>query len=169
MVAIALGRADDDRPLVLVPVLMKGLPFKALVGQIRALSGGPYAEQPGVRLMARGEEGLGERLVRGSGRPKAKAGDDSDGIDGHQHRQAFVPPQPVAPTDVCKTEQSQPRPRRFASRVGAGVLSSASKGQCCAWSTSTRERKQATRALACWRTKRLNWARSGRVGKAPRP
>jgi hypothetical protein len=44
-------------------------------------------------------------LILSAGRPEAKAGDDSEGIDGHQHVKAFVPPPPGAPADIDEAGQ----------------------------------------------------------------
>ena len=55
--------------------------------------------------MARGEEGLGERRVLGARRPKAQAGDDPNGIDGHEPMKALIPAEPVAPADIGEARQ----------------------------------------------------------------
>src|SRR5512134_3889576 len=103
--AVALRGTDDDRFVVFSPMLMIGLPFEAFVGEIRSIGRGADAGQPWVGTVACGQEGLGERLVFGAGRPEADAGDDPHGVDSHEHMKALIPAQPVAPADVGKPRQ----------------------------------------------------------------
>jgi len=120
--AVALGGTNDDRSVVLSPMLIQGLPFEAFVGEIRPLSRSADTGQPWMGAVARGKEGLGQRRVRGSGRPEAQAGDDPHGVDGHQHMKALIPAKPVAPADVGEPRQPTVAPALgIASRRRGGV------------------------------------------------
>lgn len=77
---VALWGTDDDRFVVFSPMPMIGLPFEAFVGKIRSLGRGADAGQRWRGVVACGQEGLGERLVLGAGRPEADAGDNPTGL-----------------------------------------------------------------------------------------
>jgi hypothetical protein len=57
---VALGGTDDDRSVVLLPMLMTGLPFKAFVSEIRPRGRSADAGQRRMGAVAPGEEGLGK-------------------------------------------------------------------------------------------------------------
>src|SRR5918995_5970306 len=55
--------------------------------------------------MPHGEEGLGYLLVGGRSSTQAKTRDDARRIDSQEQTEALVPPQAIAPSDVCTTGQ----------------------------------------------------------------
>ena len=103
--AMALGRTDDLGSVAPPPPRMRRLPLKAFVDHIRAQGRGPHTQQPRVGLTAQGKKGVGQRLVLGAGRSKAKAGDYPNRIDRQQQMEAFIPAQPIAPPAVRQTGQ----------------------------------------------------------------
>ena len=82
--AIALQRTDDVGAIGLPPGLLVGLPFEALVDNIRPTGRGAHACQARVGMTTEGKERLRQGLTFGAGRPKAKARDDPDGVDRQQ-------------------------------------------------------------------------------------
>jgi hypothetical protein len=62
---IALGRADEPRPVMTqLPLAIFGA-LEALVDHVRCRGGTPYTPKPSVRLSPHSEESLGQRLVFG--------------------------------------------------------------------------------------------------------
>src|SRR3954470_8308454 len=121
---VALGRADEPRPVVIEPPSVILRPFEALVGHIRAREEGrAHTRKPWVWPGSYGEEGFRHLLVGGGGGCETEARDHPRGIDGGEQAEALVPSQAVGPPDVSVADQSHPSPRRFASRTGIAELS----------------------------------------------
>lgn len=89
-------------------MLMQVITFEALVRDVRGERLRPDARQCRRTHVARGAEGLGQRLSFRRGRREAAAGDDPGGAHRQQQVQALVPAQPVTPPEVSPPRQPAP-------------------------------------------------------------
>src|SRR5262245_12104245 len=102
---IALRRTDDLSAIGLPPGLLVGLPFEALVDNRRPTGRCTYARQARVGMTAQGKERLRKGLILRTRRPETEAGDHPPGVDRQEHMEAFIPAQPVAPTNIGQAWQ----------------------------------------------------------------
>src|ERR671917_422549 len=81
---IALRGTQDLGAIGLPPPRLVCLPLKAFVDDVGTQGGTPRTEQPWMGPAAQGKEGLRQRLVFGTSRAKAKAGNHPYGVDRQQ-------------------------------------------------------------------------------------
>src|ERR687896_911653 len=105
LVAIALRRAQHLRSVTMPPARVRGLPLEALITDIGPEGRLSDTQASRVGSLAQGEEGLGQRLVFGTGGANTIAGNDPSGGDRHEQMEAFVPAQPIAPADIGEPRQ----------------------------------------------------------------
>ena len=100
LTGIALGWADEPRPVMKQPSLAIFGSLEALVDHVRSRGGTPHTPKSSVRLSPPGKESLGQRLIFSGSRGEAEAGDYSSGIAADKQAESFVPSQAVGPSDV---------------------------------------------------------------------
>src|SRR5215211_5578843 len=116
MPALPLRRANYLGPIVVPPARMSSLSLEAVIADIRAQRGLPDAWAAGVRRPTQRKEGLGQGLILGTGRAKAKAGNHPSRMDRHEQVEAFVPAEAVAPADIGPARQPAGAPALGISR-----------------------------------------------------
>ncbi len=98
--AVALRRMDDARSVMFEPTAVVLKTLEAFVGHAVSRGSLSHAGEPRVRMASGFEEGLGQRLVGGGGRPEAVAGDGTPRAHGHEELESLVPPQAVGPSNA---------------------------------------------------------------------
>jgi hypothetical protein len=120
--AVAFGRADHPRAVLLVPGRMFGHSRKALVHHIGALGWRPRSTPLRLRGAAEGEQRVSQELILRTCRAKAKARDAAHGGDGEEQGKALIPAQPIAPADIRQPRQpAQPTALGIAGRDAGTV------------------------------------------------
>jgi hypothetical protein len=99
LAALMWGSHQLDVSLCMPPLTWP-LSGKAFVGYIGSLSRQATTGQTCRRSLANREQGLGQVLIMGADRPKAKTSNHSQGGDTQQQMKAFVPAEAIAPTDI---------------------------------------------------------------------
>ena len=96
-----LGRVDCPYTILFRPSLSVLLALKAVIHHVvPAPVKVAHRRAAGMRKSPQGEEGLGERLLLGTGWGQGEAGDHAGGVSGQQHLEPFIPSQTSAFPDV---------------------------------------------------------------------
>ena len=89
--AVPLGWADELCPIVEEPLLVTLSPFESFVRDVGSQGRQAHAWQPGMGLVSRRKEGLGQQLVLTTTCAEAKASDDACWIDRDEQTKPFKP------------------------------------------------------------------------------